>query len=465
MENPHFKNQVKIEVEKTPQENEESLITQEQESGKRENITLEIDGQTIEAVKYYFEYPERIQKETGILGYERTKISNENISDFIKNFYLNKYNINVEDYGFKDVEHIGDFVSLNKARQDSRRGPDSRFSDKYLKSEQFKIDERTLGLNKLILRSLVNSLSNNEYPNKSFVHEMGADHRKNETKQEEYRNKFASDKFFLQKIYDLEYIKDQSSRGEEKVFDMANVFGGYQSKSHVTVFDSKTGEKMSPGDYIQIRELGEEKYYDGIKNGKLFACTPDSGFNVETGDSYFRHHFTLDNKNPFFGFPMDESSFFYQYLHKSLEIYVNKLKGVDLKKVLNMRSGIRAILQQIILSNPEVQKTMYEQGTDGKLHLLGERNKEKEKNILSAIEAKYSIKLENFLKEELRVSNRTIGEYELRIPIFIGLNDIPQLQWGHAKYAHYMNEKGFNFFKFKHADHLPKKEEVNSSEF
>lgn len=51
----------------------------------------------------------------------------------------------------------------------------------------------------------------------------------------------------------------------------------------------------------------------------------------------------------------------------------------------------------------------------------------------------------------------TFTDQEVFLPIFIGHNEIPQLSWGHAKYAHYMNEKGFNFFKFKHADHLPKK--------
>jgi hypothetical protein len=43
-------------------------------------------------------------------------------------------------------------------------------------------------------------------------------------------------------------------------------------------------------------------------------------------------------------------------------------------------------------------------------------------------------------------------------------HEIPQLSWGHAKYAHYFNDKSFNFFKFKHADHLPVKEKLNSFE-
>ena len=54
-----------------------------------------------------------------------------------------------------------------------------------------------------------------------------------------------------------------------------------------------------------------------------------------------------------------------------------------------------------------------------------------------------------------RAYRNSYFEGEIFLPIFIGKDDIPQLSWGHAKYGHYMNEKGFNFFKFKHADHLP----------
>ncbi len=47
--------------------------------------------------------------------------------------------------------------------------------------------------------------------------------------------------------------------------------------------------------------------------------------------------------------------------------------------------------------------------------------------------------------------------------IFINNDKIPQLSWGHAKYAHYFNDKGFNFFKFKHTDKLPVKEKNDTN--
>lgn len=48
---------------------------------------------------------------------------------------------------------------------------------------------------------------------------------------------------------------------------------------------------------------------------------------------------------------------------------------------------------------------------------------------------------------------------EFKMPIFIGHPQIPQLSWGHAKYAHFFSEKGFNFFEFKHAEHILKPKE------
>ncbi len=432
-------------------------------------IEIEIEGvkYPVECISYDFEYPKNVQEETGILGYERTKISSGVISDFAKKFYQNKYAVNIEDYGFQSIESIDEFTKANEKRMESMPKTDRGvYVDGYLKSGQFKIDEALSKLDRWVLRELAYSLSGGEYPNKCFTHEMGADHKG--SKQEEYRENFKDSKFFLQKIYDLDYIKDQKDRRATKIFDMANV-GGYESKSHVTVFDKQTGEKVSPGDYIQIGDLGKKEYYEGIKSGKMFACTPDSGLNVETGDIFFKHHFKLGNKNPSFGFPMDEGSFMYKYLYKSLDVYVNKLKGVDFKKFSATGSGIGAILQELILSSPEIQKDVFfaHEFTNGKVVLNSvdrdPKTVETGNNIIHEIESELGVDFDNFLengKEKIakRPANaRAIGEYELRLPIFIGSDELPQLEWGHAKYAHYMNEKGLNFFKFKHADHLPTK--------
>ncbi len=48
---------------------------------RKRTIEIELDGITfsLEAETYDYDYPEKIQQETGILGYERTKISNESL--------------------------------------------------------------------------------------------------------------------------------------------------------------------------------------------------------------------------------------------------------------------------------------------------------------------------------------------------------------------------------------------------
>ena len=143
---------------------------------------------------------------------------------------------------------------------------------------------------------------------------------------------------------------------------MANTFGGNEDKSHVTVFNTHTNEKVNNGEYINIADLAKDKYYEGIKNGDLFACTPDSGLNVETGSFFFHHHATLANKTPFFGYPMQNDSFFDKYLNKALDIYTKDLKKFSWKTEKakdDVYSGLGSIIQKIALSNNEIQKLIF----------------------------------------------------------------------------------------------------------
>lgn len=372
------------------------------EKGK---IIIELGGKEygLETTSYDFEYPERIQKETGILWYKRIEISNDTIDNFKKK------------YGN--------------------------------------------------LRDILYSISNGEYPNRSFVHEMWWYYDKNDC--DKFREVFSKSKFFLQKIYDLEYIKDKQMNFNKST--------GYWS--YITVFNTQTGEMVGHVE-TNIADLAKEEYYTGIKNKKLFACTTNSGFNVAAGDSFFKSHVSFSNKNIFVGYPMNEDSFFYKYLYKALEIYVNKLKGIDFKKIYHSNwFGLGAIIQEIILCNPEVQKNIFysNENSKGRMVLRSSYNNPERiqsiiklgMNIIHKLEIKFNMNFNNFFTEEWWKSdiiNRIIHAgkdlegYELGLPIFIGLDSIPQLSWGHAEYAHYMNEKGLNFFKFKHADHLPAKE-------
>lgn len=69
----------------------------------------------------------------------------------------------------------------------------------------------------------------------------------------------------------------------------------------------------------------------------------------------------------------------------------------------------------------------------------------------------YDESKDDLISIKTHILNYIEGSYiETEIPILINNDELPQISWGHAKYAHYFNEKGFNFFKFKHADHLPR---------
>ena len=411
METLKFNNQPKVEIEKTPQENEGLLNEQEQESGKRENIVLEIDGQKIEAVKYYFDYPERIQKETGILGYERIKILNNS---------------------FKRIEHAG-------------------------------------------VNDILSQLSNGEYPNYTYNHMMGG--FVDTQKERDNMNKdFKDDKFFLQKIYDVSRIEKKSIKGYEKerIFNYPPRLD--KDDSYHSFPTSIFNLINNDDDLAQVdnspKHIGKIiDYKDNIEDGQYFALTQ---LNVAVGD--FWHGIWGEKKEKLtgFGFPVFGESYFHNYIKESLSIRLKIKKEKDFWKILN-DYYLGPLFGMYLMS--EYQKegnSTNKKDWDKELFLKATLN------ITENFLKEYNINYEPeyldkglmyfflnffFYQEESFLNNfRLGGGYDFQLPIFIGHPEIPQLSWGHAKYAHYKNDKSFNFFKFKHADHLLVKEEVASSD-
>lgn len=425
----------------------------------------------LETTSYTFEYPEKIQEETGILGYERVKISNDAIEKYIRSKYEIEVDYLRKKYWFiisiKSLEEIskyfkGEMDKIKKEKDRCGRKIENKNSEQELYNDYGKIDD----FNEKCLRDILYSISNGEYPYRCFVHEMGAYYKKPE--QQKFCENFSKNKYFLQKIYDLEYIK-------EKKVHFNNVADGYHW-SNITVFNTQTGEMVGRSE-MDIINLAEEEYYTWIKNKNLFACTPNSWFNINVGDSFFRSHINLSNKNPFFCYPMDKNSFFYKYLNKALDIYINKLKGFDFKETYDDGAWLNYIIQEIILCDPEVQKNLFQKDSDNKIKGRKIEDSSKKElimklgiDIINWLESKFNVDFSKFFNSNKwdwrkKLISRICyytgsggGKYELRLPIFIGLDSIPQLSWGHAEYAHYMDEKGLNFFKFRHTDHLPTKE-------
>jgi hypothetical protein len=399
MENLDFSNRSK--TEKISQKNEEFLDNQKKESDKRENITIEIDGQKIEAVKYYFEYPEQIQKETGILGYERTKIP------------INKELINKE-------------------------------------MPYWEQDE--------IINNLLITLSGGEYPETCVTHKFGGFGN-----YDEYKKGFIDDHFFVQKIYDLNRIEKLKDK-----IDSNYIFNN--NGANLDIFNKKTNSPYNGK--IQIHRTYSEA---GNTETTPIATVPKEILNTNSG-FYIKKDFYLEPGNFWhgggienigFGFSVLDDSFFLEYIEKCI---------LDNPKSLFNSSNKDIFCIYLINKYNQLGYSFYRSLNDTKT------TDEIKRNFISKINEI----AKNFLKKNISLfgdsynSDINIGRYaaihffgrggafegkyfvgsEIKIPIFINHDYLPQLSWGHAKYAHYFNDKCFNFFKFKHLDHLPTKEDI-----
>ncbi len=368
------------------------------ETNKKRNQTIEIKvGEQIyslETESYDFEYPKHIQEDTGIIGYERVKISKDNLNSLIQK-------------GFNVVD-------------------------------------------------LLEKLSGREYPNNCFTHQFAAA----ATSQKDlYIEEFVKSRFFIQKIYDMNTAKR---------IDAPFTNGIDGNKNLIEIFNKKTG--ISIGQSIFVSDINKEPYKELLESGEYFATTSGSGFGVGVG-GFNKEVVELDffDNKPGFGFSMRGGTFTKKYLEKSFEIYTKKLKGNMGKKISGPGTisyyGLAAILENMILMDDKIQNLFSEK----KLVTIDEDIE----TAINNVEVKNNIKIESFFdmvgpfgktdyleKFKRDIKKKVEGSdwgLESKLPIFIGSDDIPQLSWGHADYAHYSNEKDFNFFKFKHTEKLPLK--------
>ncbi len=445
----------------------------ENEVEKREKriktIEIEVDGQihSLETETYDFEYPEGIQKETGILGYERTVIASESLIGAVESqiqqslglsiseLGINKYSDlllflsrEVESFSQEEVSKLMNF-NLRKNKQSKAPTLEENLSD--LRIEIWSKFNRNLIREKLLL-----FLSDNEYPNKSFNHRYGW--YGNPETISRHKGYFKQD-FFLGKIYDLEKIKEES-KNKPYPFSSAELTTGDNSRYHanISIYDQEnpnerlTNEKKMP--------LGEVlNYEDKIKEGTVYATTTFAGLNLSSGGFFgggtgpgipsFEDEICL-------GFSFKLDNFMQEYYEKTFCIYAKQVED----NPEDIGSLIDTALFLLFNRNgeniePETWENMTEED-EGYLNSILEKNINRR---LSDKELKKINDRYRSVRGNLS-SDRGFGVYESKLPIFIGHKELPQLSWGHATYANYMNEKGLNFFKFKHADHLPKKSDL-----
>ncbi len=417
-------------IELSPEDEGSSL------ESKKVSLRIEIEGEenNLEAKSYYFEYPKNIQESTGIIGYTRTKVNEEQ---------------------FKNILNQGDI--LEKTTQ--------RYKPYALKE----LDEIQNEFTRELRLKVAENLSHNEYPYKTYNHKMGTYTGKNGSR---YIEQFKNDKFFLQKLFGLDTIESLSKNHDYAYrngrANNAGVFShgpGYEqgsiSSNKIDIFDKKTN-KLTKTEVLpsRVSEYIDENHY-AISNP----------LNMNLGKFWYTKSFTLGTE-PTFGFKLE--NFHKEYVEKCLESIASSdtdnsgqilplVKGLIYNELLN--SDLYDKIRDLYIKKPELfnrgaEKTDSEKEVFNNLYdyqtNLVEKYREKYKNVLNRFEGKFH---GDPLKSETNLDWVVKGDMELEdspFPIFINHDEILQLSWGHAKYAHYVDTQGnFNFFEFKHVDHLP----------
>ena len=378
---------------------------------RKEKFTLEIEGKKIEGEKYYFAYPEKVQEESGILGYERIKIP------------------------IKDLEGCS-------------------------------------------LYSVFSELSNNEYPSRCFNHIFSGYVREDSIKNE-YFNEFKKSKFFLQKIF---------SR------DSRNRLGAY-SFYHPWDTLHRIQELIDKEDNVANRAIPEAAIRDYLEGKKDLQADNKWIFSeLNCNIANFWLHFadiTIDNSvnqhipSICFGFSMNDN-ILEEYFKESLNIIK------DIKNSWHLSTGFWGITSlngpfsyifNLLHFNKNIQKLYFEtkDSVDKKVvervvdeafaklesetsfpiseSLLADFRKRGRDNDVDGIADFKSYLVHNIISNiEWRQKYPRVSMahnlQEAQLPIFIGHAKMPQLSWGHAKYAHLVDEKNLNFLTFEHEDYL-----------
>ena len=410
----------------------------------QEVLTLSLGGKeyNLDVIKSNFEYPKSIQKESGVLGYERRIINPDLLIDTFKKviFGLKDSGQPMEKW---ELAHWEEFIKKDVSNFNELKA--------YLEDEERKsggdgfIAQRW---SNLLINPILESFSADKYPNQTFNHRMGADVPT--TRSETHQNQFKDDHFFLQKIYDLKTLKKfhgENSGESDLGIPMLNGFRLY------------TGSENDAIDISSVTNTASLiKAFDDPNQEKIYAISPE-GLNTKYGHMWGGgSRFT-----PSFGFSA-EDPLYYEYLCKSLELY-SKLCEEDPITYLH---PITNIVAQMITRDENLRRLYEIRNTDGESSKLNLEQYASDKINLLLKEFRIDFitdeNVDKYIREKyqlperykINAAERIINEInEPDLPIIINNEKIQQLSWGHAKYAHMYTAKGLNYFELKHADKLP----------
>lgn len=378
-------------------EHQETTEKQGREKGEltfdHESVQVKIPYET-----KHFEYSEKIQKDTGILGYERKIISWEDLINVVPKFSSIQNNKN------------------------------SRLE----RSEKFFLEE------------MLSAFSDGEYPKNTLNHEIAGYANGFESN---YGQQLLNDRFLLQEIFGLSTLQKGSKKGLE--FQHNAYEGGepptnffvYKKRGDSMVGSGENREGLEPLDLV--RSLNEESY----------AMTRTMGLNFESKNIYRR-----SKNNTSFGFS-PKSPLFRNYLEKSLkllckqnetEFHQSGTYGYDGSDLVFPIGEVLAIL---LSSNNYPYKRDYANPEEEA------QTKDLMKNDIIKIFEKLGIDVHKSFDEDRMdyLFDEVYNCFNMRdthIPIVIGNDKIQQLRWGDADYAHTFTSKGLNYIKINHSDTL-----------
>lgn len=459
---------------KNPTTNEESFGDKKEDENKENlkifDITIDGNQYKLEAKKHLFSYPENIVKETGIKGYERQVINEEQIFSMLNKVLKNKYGKSLEELGYNNLNKL-----IDEYEKDDSENLDSlaqSIADSGYKFEE-KGDRNSFYIKKdlvNITNSIYGALSDNKYPDDVFT--FSARHKE---------SMLVEDRFFLQKIFGIESFNKFKEKTGKELFGRTS----YPEQVQYYKFDKNTYKIKYFGEDTWGRKIESEpiqkiseEYNKSIKNNDIFYMA-DNGLNVGERDFFGGFQPLLFNSKPNLGFEID--NYLYDYLTKSINEYreINKANYGEMGDNRLMKSVFRTedFLKIFAMLEMPTNKSYCEKGKYSTFDVYSHTQEEvdtlyeKAANLIN----KYgglldkNEKAEDYLsvqyvespigekRLELVIKDNCYGEQEFsrHIPIFINDDNIPQLRWGAAKYCSFYNKKGFNFITLEHDDKFP----------
>lgn len=446
---------------------------------KKQVSEIEINDVKLEITKEDFEYPENIQKETGILGYERYILSNEQIlNSLVKILTEDELNL-IKEKTQIDLKSTND---INVFQQ--------YLSTSYLFGQNNELKE-VLNKIELFSKKLLLSLTEDKFPSETLTYIMSNHKDKHRLE----RKQFIEDKFLLQDVYGVDtYNSIEDKQGKIHPFDRVAPFAegvDHPDASKFITIDKNTNKKI--GRDSSFGEVANEQG-KGLENNKVSII---SGNGLNVCDNNFFYDYNIFDNQPAFGFSYKED-FFQGYMDKTIarlrEVNRENLNTSDendlfLKTIFNERlfTELFAIKESAksndIFRKPDNNKRGGENyfssiGYDPKVFL---ENSTKKDTVISKLFEKYGSPLSNKdeyvfkernnkgldkdeAEEQYYIDSEKLsgihGQKSLsyHLPVFINDGKVGQLKWGHANFSAFFTKNGFNVLKIKHAESFPTKE-------